>query len=90
MITVNQIVFDVENYGKDENKMWIDIANQLKTLINNKYVCKVCDAYCGLVVIEYEHNNALTGYGNPELHWLTIEEVLEIESAREGNEEQKE
>lgn len=90
MITVNQIVFDVENYGKDENKMWVDIANQLKTLINNKYVCKVCDADCGLVAIEYEHDNSLTGYGTPELHWITADEFWNIESAREGNEEQKE
>ena len=72
---VNSLAFDLDRYDNDKDKMYTAIAKQLATLLENHYVCRVSDGDCGIVLIEFEHDNSRDYWGSPELHWLDDGEV---------------
>ena len=86
MIKVNSLAFSLDRYGKDRDKMYAAIAKQLAILLENHYVCKVSDGDCGIVIIEFEHDNSKDYWGSPELHWLNEDEVELVKDYRYNKE----
>ena len=75
MMKINSVVFSLDRYNGDREKMYAAIAQQLMLLIENNYVCRVSDEDCGIVAIEFEHDNRKDYWGSPELYWLNEDEV---------------
>lgn len=66
---------------KDE--LYKDLATILELLLKHQYVCKVRQEEQDILIIEYTHDEAIEGWGCPQLCWLTPEEVDLIEDNRE-------
>lgn len=83
MVVPNQIVFTEENYGNSRKEMFAAVAQQLDVLFKNNYICMVREEDFGIIVIEFEHDNRIVDYGSPRPCWLTSEELWELETMRE-------
>ena len=87
MVVPNQIVFTKENYGNSRKKMMNAVSKQLDVLFQNRYICTVREDEDGIVVIEFEHDNRFVDYGTPNPCWLTSEELWELETMREKDDD---
>lgn len=80
---MNEIVFTIERYNGDREKMFYAIAKQLAILMDNEYVCKIYDDDSDVIVIQFEHDNKKDDWGGEYLIWLTAEEMEVVENYRE-------
>ena len=83
---VNSLIFRLDRYESDRDKMYAAIAKQLMILMDNHYVCRVYDCDCGIVIIEFEHDNSKNYWGSLELHWLNEDEVELVKDYRYNKE----
>ena len=87
MMMVNRLAFSLDRYDNNKDKMYASIAKQLAILLENHYVCRVSDGDCGIVIIEFEHDNSKDYWGSPELYWLSEDEVEVISDYRYNRED---
>lgn len=81
---MNEIVFAIERYGGDREKMFAAVAKQLAILMDNEYMCKVYDDDTDIIVIQYDYDTKKdSAWGGDELEWLTPEEMEVVENYRE-------
>ena len=71
----NTIVFTRECYNNDRDQLYQAVAQQLRLLMENNYVCKVYDDDVDIIVIEYEHDERKEPWGVTDLVWASSEEV---------------
>ena len=81
---MNEIVFAIERYGGDREKMFAAVAKQLAILMDNEYMCKFYDDDTDIIVIQYNYDTKKDpAWGGDELEWLTPEEMEVVENYRE-------
>lgn len=71
----NTIVFARESYHNSRDQMYQAVAQQLRLLMENNYVCKIYDDDVDIIVIEYEHDEHKEPWGVTDLIWASPEEV---------------
>lgn len=81
----NQIVFSVEQFDNDVDKMYDAIGKQIALLMKTENICVVYDDATDIIVIEYEHNEKRNYFGVYQPMWLSPMEIEAIESCRENN-----
>jgi hypothetical protein len=84
---VSNIIFSIDKYGGDKEKMYTAIAKQLMLLMENDYYCKIYDDDTDIIVIEYSNDEKKYYTGSHVLMWVTDEEEDEIFAARKTRED---
>lgn len=80
---MNEIVFAIDSYNGDRERMFDAIAKQLAILMDNEYMCKIYDDDTDIIVIQFEHDDKKDDWGGKHLIWLTTEEMEVVENYRE-------
>ena len=84
----NSIIFNKDRYNGDRDKMFQAVAKQLALLMENDYVCKVCDDDTDIIVIEFDYDERRCRYGCDELVWLSQDEIEALEAIRQNENEE--
>ena len=83
---MNEIVFAIERYNGDRERMFSAIAKQLAILMDNEYMCKIYDDDTDIIVIQYGYDTRKNAsWGCDELEWLTLKEIEIVEDYRAEN-----
>lgn len=82
---MNEIVFAIDSYNGDRERMFDAIAKQLAILMDNEYMCKIYDDDTDIIVIQFEHDDKKDDWGGKHLIWLTAEEMEVVENYRAEN-----
>lgn len=80
------MTFAPDDYGNDAALMWEDIRAFIAIILRNRYLCVIKQEDFGIVVIEYQHDEATdtsASWGCAQPVWLTPQQG-EVLSAIEG------
>lgn len=71
-LQINSITLSSDRYGTRE-ELFKQVGQLLNLLFENDYVCKIREEDCGLIVIEFEHDDEKEYWGSPTLEWVKPE-----------------
>lgn len=75
-----EVVFAVGAYDNDYDKMWSDIGQLIRILINDGYQCKVYDdAGVDIIVVQFDYRE--DELSNGQLRWCTWNECELLEQS---------
>lgn len=80
MDNVNEMIFDIDNYGKNRDKMFEDIKKFISSLTINNYICVIREEELGVVVVRYLETNS-----DRFLVWLTEEQYYKLFDKEKNN-----
>jgi hypothetical protein len=79
-----EIVFSVGEYDGDFSKMWDDIGQFIRIVINDGYQCKVCDdSGPDIVIVQFDYID--DGISQGDLRWCTWDECECLELAHDSS-----
>lgn len=79
------MVFSIDRYSWNTSEeearelMWKDISIFLRILFRNNNVAVIYDDETDIIVIQYEHNENVEAWGGAFPHWVTEDELWNIE-----------
>lgn len=76
------VVFCAKDYDSMEI-FYTEVMNFIKILLNARQKLVVRQEEFNTIVIEYNYDESMCGFGGPEVYWLSPEESREIENFRE-------
>lgn len=83
----NQLVFTLDMFDGSRDKMYEAIGKFLSLLMQMGMIATVEEEERDIVIIKYEHNDALSmnaGMGVDQPVWCTFEEIEWLEACRDG------